>query len=139
MGIGFGSTADELYATIKRLVDNGVRAVWLPSAALPGGVSPAHADLDPVWDLLEAANAPVLAHISADIDFLRTEGWRNASAFAGWKTGEEFQLDPWTLSTLHLATQNFLATMVLGGVFERFPPEIMRKVFVENAEWLLPD
>ena len=30
-------------------------------------------------------------------------------------------MDPWTLSTLHLPVQNFLATMVLGGVFERHP------------------
>ena len=31
-----------LYAETKRMIDNGVRAVWIPSAALPGGVSPAH-------------------------------------------------------------------------------------------------
>lgn len=30
-------------------------------------------------------------------------------------------MDPWTLSTLHLPVQNFIATMVLGGVFERHP------------------
>jgi predicted TIM-barrel fold metal-dependent hydrolase len=121
VGIGFRDSVEGLYATVKRLVDQGVRAVWLPAASMPGGVSPAHPDLYPVWDLLEAADTPVLLHIGADIGFLRTEDWRKAPAFVGWKAGEEFQMDPWSLSTLHLASQNFLATLVLGGVFERFP------------------
>jgi predicted TIM-barrel fold metal-dependent hydrolase len=121
VGIGFRDNVDDLYATVKWLVDNGVRAVWLPSAALPGGRSPAHPDLHPVWDLLQASDTPVMVHIGADFGFLRTEEWRKAPAFVGWKAGEEFQMDPWSLSTLHLAAQNFLATMVLGGVFEAFP------------------
>jgi hypothetical protein len=71
--------------------------------------------------VFEASDSPVLAHVGADVDFLKTTAWRSAPAFVGWKAGEEFQMDPWTLSTLHLPVQNFLATMVLGGVFERFP------------------
>jgi hypothetical protein len=38
VGIAFAPTVDELYAETKRMVDNGVRALWIPSAALPGGV-----------------------------------------------------------------------------------------------------
>jgi predicted TIM-barrel fold metal-dependent hydrolase len=110
-----------LIADVKRMLDNGVRAVWLPSAALPGGVSPANPVLYPLWDMLEAADAPVMAHVGADFEFLSTSAWRDAPAFEGWKAGEEFQMDPWTLSALHLPVQNFLATMVLGGLFERFP------------------
>jgi hypothetical protein len=121
VGIGFRDNVADLYATVKGLIDRGVRAVWLPSSALPGGVSPAHPDLYPVWDLLQASNTPLLAHVGADFGFLKTEGWGKAPAFVGWKAGEEFQMDPWSLSTLHLATQNYLATLVLGGVFEAFP------------------
>jgi hypothetical protein len=62
-----------------------------------------------------------VAHVGADAEFLSTTAWRDAPAFEGWKAGEEFQMDPWTLSTLHLPVQNYLATMVLGGVFERHP------------------
>jgi len=119
VGIALAPTPGQLYDVVKRLVDSGVRAVWIPSATLPGGVSPAHPDLDPVWDVLAAGGAPVLAHVGADAEFLTTTRWRDAPAFQGWKAGEEFQMDPWTLSTLHLPVQNFLATMVLGGVFER--------------------
>ena len=35
--------------------------------------------------------------------------------------GGEFSLDPWTLTTFHLGAQNFVATMVLGCVFDRHP------------------
>jgi hypothetical protein len=121
VGIAFAPTVDALYAETKRLVDNGVRAVWIPSAALPGGVSPAHPLLDPLYALLANSDTALVAHVGADAEFLRTTGWRDAPAFQGWKAGEEFQMDPWTLSTLHLPVQNFLATMVLGGVFERHP------------------
>ena len=121
VGVAIAPTVGELQAQVTRLVAGGVRAVWLPSASLPGGCSPAHPDLDPMWSLLAEADVPVLAHVGADLDFLKTAAWRDAPAFQGWKAGEEFQMDPWTLSTLHLPVQNFLATMVLGGVFERHP------------------
>jgi len=121
VGVAMADTVDDLLAECRWMVDGGVRVIWMPSAAMPGGTSPAHPDLDPVWDLLAAADVPVMAHLGADADFLMTTAWRDAPAFVGWKAGEEFQMDPWTLSTLHLPVQNFLTTMVLGGVFERHP------------------
>jgi predicted TIM-barrel fold metal-dependent hydrolase len=121
VGVAMADSVDDLLAECRWMVDAGVRAIWMPSAAMPGGVSPAHPDLDAVWDLLAAADVPVMAHLGADADFLMTTAWRDAPAFVGWKAGEEFQMDPWTLSTLHLPVQNFLTTMVLGGVFERHP------------------
>jgi hypothetical protein len=121
VGIALADNVEDITAETKRLLDGGVRAIWIPSASLPGGVSPAHPDLDPLYAMLAAADAPLLAHVGADFEFLKTGNWRNAPAFEGWKAGEEFQMDPWTLSTLHLSVQNFLATMVLGGVFERHP------------------
>jgi predicted TIM-barrel fold metal-dependent hydrolase len=137
VGVALAGDVDALYAEVKRMVDGGVRAVWIPSAALPGGVSPAHPRLDPVWDLLEAADTPVLAHVGADFEFIKTAAWRDAPAFVGWKAGEEFQMDPWTLSTLHLPVQNFLATMVLGGVFERFP-RLRYGACEVTAQWVGP-
>jgi len=121
VGIALAPTVGQLGDEVRRMVDGGVRAVWMPSASLPGGVSPAHPDLDPVWALLADSDTAVMAHVGADVDFLTTIAWRDAPAFVGWKAGEEFQMDPWTLSTLHLPVQNFVTTMVLGGVFERHP------------------
>lgn len=121
VGIALAEDPETLYAEAKRLIEGGVRAIWVPSASLPGGVSPASPALDGFYSLMAAADAPILAHVGADFEFLKTGQWRDAPAFQGWKAGEEFQMDPWTLSVLHLPVQNFLATMVLGGVFERHP------------------
>jgi predicted TIM-barrel fold metal-dependent hydrolase len=126
-----------LLTEAKRLVDGGVRAIWLPSAALPGGVSPAHPALDPLWDMCEAGRVTVTAHVGSDFEFLTTAEWRNAPQFEGWKAGEEFQMDPWTLSTLHLPVQNFVATMVLGGVFERYP-DLRFGACEVTAQWVGP-
>jgi hypothetical protein len=126
-----------LLTEAKRLIDAGVRAIWLPSAALPGGVSPAHPSLNPLWDMCETAKVTITAHVGSDFEFLTTAEWRNAPQFEGWKAGEEFQMDPWTLSTLHLPVQNFVATMVLGGVFERYP-ELRFGACEVTAQWVGP-
>lgn len=126
-----------LLAKARELIDRGVRSFWLPVAIPPGGVSPAHSDLDPLWALLSAHDCPVLAHIGADESFVRPKIWRDAAAFRGWKVGGEFPLDPYTLSTQHLATENFLCCMVMGGVFERHPR--LRYGAIElAAHWIGP-
>jgi len=51
--------------------------------------------------------------------------------------GEELSLDPWTLSTNHLATENFLATMVVGGVFERHP-KLRYAAMETGGNWIGP-
>jgi predicted TIM-barrel fold metal-dependent hydrolase len=117
----FGDTPEELCREAKKLLQGGVRAVWIPSGNPPAGLSPADPALDPLWDVLAAGNVAVLAHIGDQSSFLNTLVWRNAPAFEGYKVGGEFSLDPWTLSSFHLAAQNFVATLVLGGVFERHP------------------
>lgn len=116
-----GETPPELYEHARQLLAAGIRAVWLPSGTPPGGCSPADPALDPLWDALAAGQAAVLAHIGDQSNFLASLTWRNAPAFEGYKVGGEFSLDPWTLSTFHLAAQNLISTLVLGGVFERHP------------------
>lgn len=137
VAVALAPDVPSLIAEVKRLVDAGVRAIWLPSAALPGGVSPAHPSLDPLWDICQSARVATLAHVGADFEFLSSAEWRNAPQFEGWKAGEEFQMDPWTLSTLHLPVQNFLATMVLGGVFERYP-DLRFGACEVTAQWVGP-
>jgi predicted TIM-barrel fold metal-dependent hydrolase len=116
-----GNSPEELIAEAKRLINKGVRGFWFPSDDPPGGKSPASPELDPLWALLAAAVAPVLSHTGSDARFYATLEWKNAPAFEGWKAGGEFSLDPWHLSNLHIPTQNFMMTLVMGGVFERHP------------------
>lgn len=116
-----GDTPDELYDRMKRLIDAGVRAFMISPDTPPGGVSPANPLLDRVWALAADAHTPILAHIAISENFLKTLVWREAPFFEGWMLGGEFSLDPWTLSTIHYAVQNYVTTMVMGGVFQRHP------------------
>jgi hypothetical protein len=116
-----GETPEEMRDKMKALIDKGVRLFLLLCDSPPGGVSPAHPRMDPVWELAAAATCPVLGHISISENLLKTLVWRDAPAFEGWMLGQEFSLDPWTLSNIHLQAQNYVMTMVLGGVFDRHP------------------
>ncbi len=137
VGLVAGDTVYELNECARSLLDQGVRAVWLPNSVLPGGVSPAHPDLDPFWQMLAEANVAVTTHIGGESGFVATEVWAQAPAFDGFKFGLEFNLSPWHLSIQHLPTQNFLTTMVLGGVFERHPTLRFGAIEV-GAYWIGP-
>jgi predicted TIM-barrel fold metal-dependent hydrolase len=133
----YGQTVDELMTNAQHLLDSGIRAVWLMGGVPPGGKSPAHTDLDPFWRLLSERQVSVTLHIGGDSGFLGTYEWGSASAFEGFKVSTEFSLSPWNLSIQHLAAQNFVATMVTGGVFERHPG--LRFGAIElGAHWIGP-
>ncbi len=117
----FGSTPHELISYTRELIEQGIRAVWLMSSVLPGGKSPAHSDLDAFWQLLTDHDVTGTLHLGSEGGFFKTDAWSDAPAFDGYKVNHEINLSPWHLSVMHLPTQNFLATMVTGGVFERHP------------------
>ncbi len=132
-----GTTPQDLYNEAKRLVDAGVRTVWFPGSILPGGKSPAHNDLDPMWDLLANSNTVCTLHVGNEAGFFKTLGWKDAAAFEGWLIGEEISLDPWTLSTMPMASQNFTGTMVTGGVFHRHP-KLRLGAIETGGHWIGP-
>jgi hypothetical protein len=117
----YGDSPKEIIDKARRLIADGVRAFWLFSSRPPGGVSPAHNDLDPLWKLISDAECTASLHVGSDGNFVKTTCWAKAAAFEGYKLGTEFDLSPWHTSTNHLASQNFLGTCVVGGVFERHP------------------
>ncbi len=121
VAILFEDTIEDMVSTARKFIDEGVRGIMMPTGRPPAGYSPAHPAVDPLWDLLSQTRTPLFSHIGTDDDVLRTHVWRDAPAFEGWKAGEEFAFDPWTLSVMHLGVQNFVTVMVQGGVFERFP------------------
>jgi predicted TIM-barrel fold metal-dependent hydrolase len=49
----------------------------------------------------------------------------------------EIGLDPYTLSTMHFGAQNFVTTMILGGVFERHP-DLRVGVIELTSHWVGP-
>jgi len=132
-----GETVEDLESEARRWLSRGIRALWMPSSILPGGRSPAHTDLDKLYDIIAQGNATLCAHVGADLGFLKTERWRDAPAFQGYKWGGEFSLDPWTLNNMSKATENFIATIILGGVFERHP-NLQYGVAEVAAHWVGP-
>ena len=117
----YGRDPDDVLANLKNLHDQGVRAICVVGTEMIGGVSPAHGDLDPVWQYCEDNDLAALVHIGDQGSFLRYRTWNEAPVFEGYRKGNEFDLDPWSCTSVHLGAQNFVATMVVGGVFERHP------------------
>jgi predicted TIM-barrel fold metal-dependent hydrolase len=134
----YGNTPEEIIERAKYFISKGIKAVWLfPAGELPGDRSPAHADLDPLWKLCEEADCAITVHVAGDGNFLATERWQDAEVFAGYVRHVELVRSPWFLATLHLASENMLTTMVLGGVFERFP-KLRFGVIECGSFWLGP-
>jgi predicted TIM-barrel fold metal-dependent hydrolase len=133
----YGDTPEEFIAITKSLLDRGIRAVMPIAGRLPGGVSPASNALDPFYSMVAEANVALTLHIGTELMFFRTMAWGNAKAFEGFKINDEVSMDPWRLSAMHLAPQNYIATMVTGGVFDRHPT--LRVGAIEfGAHWIGP-
>ncbi len=128
---------DELLTTTRSLLDRGIRAVQLPAGVLPGGKSPADPALDPFWSMLTDTDSIATLHIGGEATFFETRDWGEAPAFKGFRNLGEFTVDPWTLSVIHLPSQNFVSTMLAGGVFERHP-SLRFGVIEVGAYWFGP-
>ncbi len=133
-----GETPEELIEAAKEHIKSGFKAVvYLPAAELPGGRSPAHPDLDPLWAALAEANCAFTLHIEGDGKSSKGDGWHEAPAFEGFLTQGEFNADPANLSEFHLPYERFVSLMVLGGVFERHP-NLRVGVIEVGAYWVGP-
>jgi len=130
-------TPEELIEDARYAIDNGIRALWFPSGMLPGGRSPAHPDLDPLWGMMAERKCVATLHLGVEGKFFETKEWGNAPAFEGYRALTEFKTDPYSHTTWYLPSQNFLTVMVQGGIFERHP-ELRCGVIEVGAWWLGP-
>jgi predicted TIM-barrel fold metal-dependent hydrolase len=133
---------------LTRLVERGGRGVLLPCAEPPAGVAPCHRSWDGLWELLAEADLPAFLHIgsgglvsSADPDPMHpAHGWADADALRSRfpdRPGAEERIGPFFTVLAHQAAEVFLAAMVMGGTFERFPT--LRFGVIEfGASWLGP-
>lgn len=132
-----GDDPRELVAVAEETLAAGARAFVVLAGEPPGGRSPAHPDLDPLYALLAAHDAALTVHIGSEGGFVASNAWRDAPAFEGYKVSGEFTGDPWSRASLHLAAQNYTMTMILGGVFDRHP-RLRFGVIELGAHWLGP-
>ena len=134
----WADTVDEMMERGRKLIDNGARALWISTSVPPAGLSPADPALDPFWSMCEEADVPVVLHISTEFAFPRSRVWNKTKEFVPEAhSSVEFPLDPHSATTFHLAIENFLVTMVFGGVFERHP-RLRFGVIEAGAQWFGP-
>ncbi|MCP3811034.1 amidohydrolase [Mycobacteriaceae bacterium Msp059] len=125
----------DMIATATRLVDAGVRAVYLQADVPPGGASPAHSQLDPLWRLLEENDVAVTLHIGTEFFFL-DPAWMVAETLLDlFQSPEIPNANIQLFSTVHMALDNYVSAMVLGGVFERFP-RLRLGMMEVGAHWI---
>jgi predicted TIM-barrel fold metal-dependent hydrolase len=121
------------------MIDEGVRAVMVSAAVPVGGISPADPRLDRFWARLAEAEIPVLNHVGCERGLLASMAWgANVPEFTpSTYSMAELPIEPWRSATLHYASENFLITMLMGGVFERHPT--LRYGIAElYAHWIGP-
>lgn len=127
-------------AETKRLLKEGVHSFVIPSSIPPGGLSPAHKDLDPLWAIFEEANATVILHAGGEQGFIASDAWSKGVEHLGFETNFRHHGEPgntYMMASFIFSPQNFLMTIVLGGVFERFPK--LRFAVIElGAVWFAP-
>ncbi|GAA1857521.1 hypothetical protein GCM10009836_42160 [Pseudonocardia ailaonensis] len=131
-------SADRMTAQLARLIEQGIRAIWIPAASPPADTSPADPALDAFWRMAADADVAVTLHVGSDFSFAASTRWSaNVPAFATPKASVEFPVGPYTGATVNFASENYLAAMVLGGVFERVP-NLRFGVIEIGAGWFGP-
>ncbi|NQZ99833.1 MAG: amidohydrolase family protein [Myxococcales bacterium] len=128
---------DVACAEAERSIANGVRAFLFPDGSPPGGLSPADPALDRLWALLAESNACGLLHVGGHVGYTRHHTWGQTELLSSGGAGAGESVTPHMLVTLHQAPENYLAAMVMGGVFERH--ETLRFGCIEQgASWVGP-
>ncbi|MGE0385249.1 MAG: amidohydrolase family protein [Gammaproteobacteria bacterium] len=140
---------DWALAETARCIKAGFKAITLPAAVPPGGVSPAHARWAPLWAMCQEANVVATLHLGAggltacedpDDPMFPDRGWADADTLSNppaERAGGEEAVSPYFLLVAHIPAEVFLITMVMGRVFERFP-RLRFGMFEFGTSWIGP-
>jgi uncharacterized protein len=122
-------------ATARRAIDEGCRAVMVPTDLPRGVVSPTHPDHQPLWALLESENVPVVSHIGGGGRPVRAGFHDNGHTVSDFLGGGE-NVRAKDFMAIHQRPEVFWAAMVLDGMFEQFPG--LRGASVEEGALWVP-
>ncbi|MCC7078334.1 MAG: amidohydrolase family protein [Acidimicrobiia bacterium] len=95
-------------------------AVWLPTGP-PGGTSPAHPAMDPLWSRLQDSGVPFVLHVGGGKDTLHPRFHDNGRPIPPDHLGGGENVRAKDYPQLHHRAANYLSCMLLDGVFEHFP------------------
>ncbi|HET6738398.1 MAG TPA: amidohydrolase family protein, partial [Kribbella sp.] len=117
------------------LAADGAYGFMVHCARPPGGVSPADERWDPLWSIMSETGIPLLLHSGADEGYLDKAWTAGTTLDSGPAMGAEG--GPFALAMSHLSPQIFVASLVLGGVLERYP-RLTIGVLEFLASWVGP-
>jgi predicted TIM-barrel fold metal-dependent hydrolase len=123
VAVVLGDTVDEMMRHAEEALNCGIRAVMHTAGMPPANCSPADRALDPYWKMLADADVPVCIHLATEYALLASPNWDlNVPEFATPdQNAGEFPVQPYRGATMTMALDNYVTTMVMGGVFERHP------------------
>ena len=106
-------------ALAEEAIAIGSAAVMVPSTAA-GDRSPSHPDLDGFWSTLEESNIPFVLHVGRGGRLLDPAFHNNEMPVTDHLGGGENIRSKDHLA-IHHSPEIFLGTLILDGVFDRFP------------------
>ncbi len=122
MGIGIVPLDDpeKALAELNFAIDLDLKAIWVPHRAC-GGRSPGHKEFDPFWARLQETGTPFVLHVGG-APLQVGKSWSNTGGppVKDWLGGGE-NLRSIDIAALHQCPELFISTMLIHGVFERFP------------------
>lgn len=121
---------------IRAAIDLGLKAIWI-SADAPGGRSPGHPDLDPIWSLLQDSGLPFILHVGSAHLAIEDEWMNDGRPETVSARGGAEVIGSKDLTVIHHATHKFLSTLILDGVLERFP--VLKGGVIEVGAGWVPD
>ena len=121
-------------AELDYAVSLGLGALWIPHR-LANGRSPGHTDLDPLWAGFVEHGIPFLLHVGG-APLKVAPGWLDNGRPIpdDWLGGGE-NIRSKDMLGLHHLPEQFLSTLVLDGVLERFP-DLRGGVIELGAGWV---
>lgn len=128
---------EDLLKETDRVLKKGAKAVFINEGEPIAGLSPADPALDPFWSRLAEAPVPLLMHIGGQFGFFKSQAWGKADIFKQGGFGAGEPVDAHLMSTIHMAPQNFIQTLVMGGVLERHPGLTLGAIEL-GAHWVGP-
>ncbi len=115
-------------------IELGCQALLIPSAC-PRGHSPSHIGLDPVWAQAQEAGVPVVLHVGGGGELLDPAYFENGLPPVPDFHGGAENFRSVDYMAIPFPPMQTLATMILDGVFQRFP-RLMCGVIEQGASWL---
>jgi uncharacterized protein len=126
------SEPSETIAIAREAIDLGCRAVMLPS--VPSELAPTHPAFDPLWDLLQERNVPLVTHIGGGGQSLKPSFHNNGVVVTDWIGGGE-NLRSKDFLAIHTNPSYLMGCLVMDGILERFPLLMVASV-EQGASWV---